>query len=496
MSKWICCSVALFLASTSFSFALDDVITVLKISDSQRSLVINEGLNNKIENNSFAFLIELTDEKKLQPVAKVRSVHVGSEKSIWTVFSLYSGREIKERKLYLLWRADEFLNGRVDTDTYKREIVAKAGSFTRKLNRLKKGDLYYLAQKRDKFHKTKNLHVYETRTTKDVELMDLSVWDNHGWDENAKTPKVIFRSPHMKEFNSARLQQAFDKMALYTLKKINDPNYDLNGIDKKTHSGPVKIFRTDSTTMSVTDEMRNKNKKRTHRDKQYYNRLQKNGDSWSDDFSDTELAETITHVGILKEKKRREQIVVRKYRYFSHFNLGMNVLSQDKSDGQDVQGNKFHVEYAMEFFTFRTVPVLNHFSLNAGLRYAKDSFEMNEINVLMNELSGSVGLKWYPLTLPNVAEKNILYAGMNVRYGKVAIFSRAENENGIYTASVFPGLEGGLKYMFSSGWGVNLSVMLDFYSFDRLKRSEKFNFLLNRFDYTSTRLNMSIGHYF
>ncbi len=188
------------------------------------------------------------------------------------------------------------------------------------------------------------------------------------------------------------------------------------------------------------------------------------GDLWSVDMDRDQLREFFVASGIAIERERQKFALQNEVGHEIFILYGVDLNSHIDPSDKNYQGSGVSLGIGYDYFLMRTIPKLNHFSLELFLDTSNNYYDFGTKNALTNEFSLKVSLNWY-LRLPSTLRKYIWYIGTGIGSGQASIknvsFSRR------YTAQIseFPFLHLGLKYRFGGrekGDWFNKSVGLHF----------------------------------
>lgn len=480
----------LCLLSSKSVFALYGQVEILNASSSGKTIIINVGLDQKINNEDFGILLEkssspskndeLIKNTVLKPVAKIRAVKIFQNTSVWVVFETFASNKVRKNSKLLIVSQEELLRGRsklkikksklIGTDNYKEEL---------KETLLEEGQ--FLAKRVDRYKTVDDIHDKDIKSNDDINLIDLEKWEDLT-GTGKKSPISIYKSSYAKSFADRKRLDTFEKMSYAMLKKYNHPNYsrDTHYKEQKRVEGINDLQENRSGGSVYSNYKENLVNKQAKEEKFYQDTLSK-GETWSDDYSDEELSELLHNVSIIYERERRDDILAFKYNYQLYFTFGFNLLdNQILSDAENGQDKKYELEFSIESYALKKFEDLNRFSFEFSLRRSEDGVNIGGSNALMIDYSGAAQMNWYPFHAPNTIHKNILYVGSLFRFGVASLLDQPSGDVASYQVFSLPGLKFGIKYNFPSSLGLRVSASYENVQLDRIEKSNNASILPDR----------------
>jgi len=461
----------IFLANFSqYVWAQDPVYRITDISASGKTVLMNLGELDKVTTDDYGILFDSENvEQKFYPIAKVRAVRVFKDKSVWVVFERY--KKLKKDYPYYFLTESYLSTGRRTLQVNRQKIITTK-EIKKDVQQSLAGNHLHLAQKDQDYRSEETLHKGEEFIPVDVQLIDLDRWSDFV-NANQYSAKPIYRSPYKDEFKDVKRIQRFEKMVFNFMEKHHDPQFSLKDYYYEISNEGSNQTGLRRDVPNTFEKYQFKKRKDRAAQEKMYQALASKGESWSDDYSDEELAELVTNIGIINEKERRATIQATQYSFQSYVSVQTNLLNNENpSDVENTQASKLDFEAALEAFVFKKFETLNKFSLEGSFRYAKDGLSTGTLNALTSEYSGAAIVNWYPFYAPNVIEKNIFYASVIARYGQASAVIDSAGEAGNYTVYAFPGLRVGVKYNLRSGFGVRMTASRETLLYDRVIRSD------------------------
>jgi len=476
----------------------DNIVTVTQTSTTGKTLILNKGSSGYLVENSLGVLLVVVKEKNktlYKPVAKVKSVKVFGESSIWVAYKTFISKElIKGNKLILL---DEhrLLEGREGLTFKRTKIISKKENLANDLKENLLEGTDNLSLKEKDYRVERILHSKEKHYDKDIELVDLDIWEDKKGTKR-KQSRSIYKSKYSEEFSQKHRIQTFEKMVVAFIRKYNDPKFTIARKYFNERSENNLISEIDSK--SVYKDFVDNEEKRLAKEDQIYNDLNLKGEAWSDDYSDEELSELVYNVGVIKERERRIVVSAYHFKYQVYGHFGLNLINNENLDDRaNTAQSKYDLELALEYYAFKDFDTLRKISFEFSARRSVDAYSIgNGFNATSTEFSFAGGLNYYPFQSPNTLQSNIVYAGVYLRSGVSVLQINDTNEIGSYSVLTFPGIRLGFKYNFTNAYGIRVFSSFENISASRIEKSDSAGFLPDVASYTEGKLSIGLSRLF
>lgn len=489
----------LFIFISFNAFSSSKLVKILKVSDSKKSLIIDQGSNHKVIDDDYAVLLgqkNINSTKVLRPIAKLRSVKTYQQTSTWIVLNVYESQMIKSGNKFLLIKESDLLNGRTNLKIKRSEIVTKEKPSVEVIDFLKE-DGQEIAVKSKDYYEERKLHDKTKFQSSHVNLVDVSIWNESEKDDHFKKIS-IYKSSYAKEFSDRKRIGTFEKMLVNYIERANDPNFNFDKFyqeQERTSNVPEVQASLVQDNYKTQSDARIKSEKISLDN--VANKIAKQGDGWSDSYSDEELTELINNVGKIREKQRRVDVLGFKYKYQLYFSSGLSIVdNQLLNNSQNLQNNKTSFELSSEFYVLKNIEALKNFTFEFSGRSNRDGLRVGDFNAKFNEISGAAHINWYPFHNPYLLDQNIVYLGILFRGGVGSLLIDSENEQSTYQVSALPGFRVGLKYNFYNGIGVRLTGSYENITLDRVENQTGGNNLGGREKYVDVKLNFGVSKFF
>lgn len=485
--------VFLFVLSQSwFVFANDNVVYLQQISSSGRTLYIDRGSVDGVQDEEYGVLMtkkEISLGKFVyKPVAKIRSIKTLNRQSVWVAYRVFIPSELVRGNRLMLLSETNLLKGRTELTVKRTSVVTRKNPSAEVKDFLLEGDS--LAKKKDEYKViNKNVIKKEPHQNKLIDLVDVEAFEDKYGDGRLYV-SGIYKSPMAEEFVDRKRVHTFEKMVVAFFKKFNDPNFDekeFYGSEGPQGDSDINIYRN-----YEKDVLANVNRR-----KKLYERLRKKGSRWSSKYSDDELSDILGALDADYEFERRRTLLAYKFKYQGYVSFGLNLINNDNiNDPETTEQSRFDVEVAAESYFFKKFEELKNFTGEVSLRRAKDSFFGGELNARSTEYSVAGHINWYPFRRPSTIGANIVYFGVLMRYGLSFLTNVTNDEQGNYQVFTLPGFRGGLKYNFTNKFGFRVTAGFEQIRVERLVRNNDIGTLPDRTRYYEGKLAVGLSKFF
>jgi hypothetical protein len=473
---------------------------LLGLSKSGQTALFNLGIHDGIKEGDYAVIIkqiQTLDSKglRLVPVARARNIKINPNNSVWIVFKIFNQQLLVSGDKFFVLSESHMLSGRRDPRFGRISVVTNEVNMAQEVHATLANDKDRISKLKHNYPEMLPLHENDYRSDTDVKLVDVEKWKKH---KNERYRSPIYKSPHQDEFRRELRLSSFEKLVTAYLKKVNEPNFNYDQFyeeQMKSESGTGMKLRSSFAT-EYEKFLTLKSQKKIEDAKLYRSLLEK-GDIWSEDLSDEELKIVLNQVSALKEKDRRDYLVQDLKRFTTFFSYGMSMNDAQTTKDSDYRRS---VLYSLDF-DFEGIPFTGHstlerFTLNGAVRINKTAMEAGGYNADVDELSGVLGVNWYPLTSPSVVEAPSPFIGAYLRSGTAMINAPTPDQSANYTILSFPGFRGGLKYNFRNKIGLRVAFSMETINFNRYEQSSLSTVLPERATLFDARMNIGLAYSF
>jgi hypothetical protein len=464
---------ALLMLLVAEAYALNEA-RLLNLSKSGQTVLFNLGIHDGVREGDYAVIVkEIRDldtrDLRIVPVAKARNIKINPDSSVWIIYKAYDAELLVVGQEFLILSETEMLRGRRDPRLGRITVVGPKNKRKETLMNVMTDDRDRLGKLKDKYAKSEITHEQTPLYDDEGTLIDMEDWTSV---KGTKYRTAFLKSPNAREYQRQLRLATFEKLVTGYLRKVNDPDFSYDKFyDEQMKSEYNGIFRKNSNFETEYKDFLLLQSQKVSDEAKLFRKILEKGGSWSEDYSDEELHDTLTNVSVLQEIDRREYVVSKPHRHNVSFDYGFFLNnSQTKSDTQSGARNSYELGY--EFIPFVKHKTLERFTIFGTARYSQNAFETSDSNATTNERSFSVGAKWYPLFAPYTVEAPVVFLGIHVRSGQVAMKSPTYGDRANYTLLSVGGLQAGVRYNLKSGIGLRINgsvetLQLDRYQFDR-----------------------------
>jgi hypothetical protein len=477
---------------------VDVASTITQISSSGNTIVLDIGRKNLIKDKDVGVLVKVNkgieNETILSNIARIKLIKSYPNDSIWVITKRYSETDIVLGTRYILLTQSQVLRGRKNFDMTRTNLVTDYDEEV--VDQIKFaliGEDSNLAIHEDEYVVTRLLHDKEKYFEEDVNIMDVSQWDEV--EENRAGRVTIYRSPHAKEFTTKKRLDTFEKMMVNTITKNAegfDPEKFYERVERdETGSNKISHITSSSTQKYYAD------KEMAEKRKNFFNKVMKSGGNWSEDYSDQELSEVITDLGLLNEINRQQQVVAYRYRYQIYASAASNFIQNQTAKDPDAASYlNYDFELGTELFPFRKLEDFNRYTFEINARYSKNTLSIGLYNAKATEISGALHVNWYPFSHPNTINENIVFFGILFRTGLASLDAPSLPETANYQVYTQPGIRGGIKYSFPTGWSLRMTASFEKILLDRLKSNNVYAVMPAREELIEGKVGFGIMRYY
>ncbi|MAZ49673.1 MAG: hypothetical protein CME65_14020 [Halobacteriovoraceae bacterium] len=476
----------------SSAYAFDDgMVNLLEVSSSGRTIYLDRGTVDGIKEEEYGVLM-LKEETSLgrftvRPVAKIRSVKALSDESVWVAYQVFENRGlVKGAKLTLLSESS-LLKGRAEFTSKRTNLVTRNDPAKEVKDFLLEGDS--LAKKKSNYKIVQKVKPKEAHQDKIVDLVDVNEFEDR-YGDGRLFIEGIYKSPRAQEFQRRKRVHAFEKMVVAYFKKANSVTFDPAGVLELQNS-------SDKVTQNTYDQKNNSRLNTYNKRKKLYDNLRKKGARWSKDYTDEELSDILETMDTEYEIERRKTLLAYNFNYQGFVSMGFNLINNENvNDFETTEQSKYNIEVAAESYFLKQFRDLKTFTIELSGRFARDAYFGGELNAKSLEYSVAAHLNWYPFRRPSTIDANIVYIGAVFRYGFASLSNETNNETGNYQIFGFPGIRGGVKYNFTSKYGIRLTASIEELRSERIVRDNDIGTLPDRARYYDGRIGIGLSKFF
>ncbi len=486
---------------TSAVFAVispDNIVSIEQTSTTGKTIILNMGSSaNLVEDELGVLLTSVKKQDRIQfkPVAKIKSVKVFKESSIWIAFDVFIPSLMEKGTKLVLLNENRLLSGREKLTFKRSKIISEQKDLNLDLKENLIEGTQNLSVKEKDYGVLRELHGKEKHFDKDIELVDLDIWNDKKIG-NKKTATSFYKSKYAKDFQREHRIQTFEKMVIAFVRKYNDPRFTI--ARRYFEDVDANSITSEASSREVYENYLEREDDRLGKEEKIYDDLASKGEVWSDGYSDEELSELVYNVGIIKERERR--IVVSAYQFshqaYTHFGINL-VNNENLKDRVNTAQSKYDIELGYEYFAFKNIESLQRITFEFSGRRAIDAYSIGSgFNATSTEYSLAAGVNYYPFRPANTLEANIIYLGAYIRTGLSILEVSESAETGSYSVLSFPGLRAGLKYNFSNSYGIRVFGSFENIETSRIQRNDDEGVLPDVASLTEGKISIGLSKFF
>lgn len=427
---------------------------LLQLSSSGKTAVFDAGVHERLTAGEFGILVkqiaDISDSHALRvvPVAKLRSIKVNGDHSIWSVFEPYQESLLKKGDKFNLLTESNMIPGRRKYELSQLTVVSNESQGKEAARDALRSDEDLLA--RGKNYAKDHINFGPNyKSDEDFELIELEKWAKH---KGHRYRTGLYRSQNKEQFRRALRLEVFEGLVTNYLQKVNDPNFNYDSFYSEQMRVANSNFFKNRSNFATSWENHQAEKNKSFEDNIKLRRsLLEKGERWSEDYSDEELADVLKTISVAQENDRKKRVISRPARFHAAIDYAQ-ILSDHESSKDQLysKSNRFALSFDFEF-----VPVLKHeiwerFTINAQLSSSDDSIGVDNRNYDRKDQSFTLGANFYPFYAPYTVSVINLYLGTYFRAGQSKLNSSQYVGEGNYTLWSIPGFRLGLRYTFKN----------------------------------------------
>ncbi len=489
---------------------------LLSRSTTGRTAVINIGSLDGVSDGDVLILLKNVSQKNddfVDPatvvVAQGKIVKVLNNRSIWFLYKIFRKDELKVGERFLVTTQSQLLDGRVEPKIQQKKVLVHADKQADYVKDYHHGyDKSRLVKNAENYEKVQTLGQVKKEMDQDFEIIDIGQWEGFkddlwkkmeqdAFSSSKFTGNPIYNGPSRSEFMAKKDLDTYEKLMVNYLLKVNSPGFSYETLYYNKAESPDSLLANQKPlTLNSIEQAKIDAQNKKIADREYYRKLLANGEAWSDEYSDEDLAQIIYEKGILDEQERRQLVISRRHSYELFLNTGMNFVNNETpADPSNSQQYKVSLGASLEYNLAKRYSFLESFTSEVEMRVSNDGYAIVDTNAKSFEFSFAGSLNWYPYLPPNSVEQNLFFIGVGFRYGRSKLTVENVGEEGLYALSSFPSIRLGVKYNFRNKFGLRLMTSFETLNLSRIERNVV-NILPENLSATDVRLTASVAYYF
>ena len=473
---------------------------LLSQSSSGQTVVFNLGIHDGVKDGDYAVVVKQirqTDSRDLKvvPVARARNVKINSDSSVWILYKIFDQELLVKGDKFNVLTESYMLKGRRVKRIGRTTVVSPKSDLKKNALSAEGNEQDRLSKLGHKYEVMEKTHEVPVVSDSDAELIDLDIWEEN---KSSRFRSSIYKSADKEEFRRQLRLATFEKMVTSYLRRVNDPDFNYDRFyEAQRKSLNANEFMVNTNYDSEYNRFLRKEANKSSADAKLYRSILEKGESWSADYSDEELRDTLEQVSVLQEKDRRDTVVSKPTRFAMGLDYGFHLNdAQTDKDANHQRDNRYATELDFEVTPFLKHDALERFTLNSSFRLNYTAFENENLNTDLNEYSLSVGANWYPLYAPYATEAPQVFIGTYIRSGFAKAESPTAGEKGNYTVMSVPGFRAGFRYLLRNRFGIRLVMSMETLKIERYEASKTNSILPERTNLVEAKMGVGLAYAF
>ncbi len=473
---------------------------LLNQSTSGQTVVFNLGSHDGIGQGDYAVIVKQirsldSRDLRLIPAAKARNVKINSDSSVWILYKIYDQELFVKGEKFVVLSESFMLSGRRPPTLGRVAVVSPKKDLKANALRAENNDRDRLGKLKNKYETMEVTHETTYASDNDVDLIDLEAWDSN---KETRHRTSLYRSAEKAEFRRQLRLASFEKLVTGYLRRVNDPNFNYDSFyERQKKAENMQELNVHGTSDSEYHRFLRQQARSSNADAKLFRSILEKGDSWSEEYSDEELRDTLMNVSELQEKDRQHMVLSKPTRFAMALDYGFSLSdSQTDKDPLYQRKNRYSAELDFEVTPFLKHESLERLTLTSSVRSNHTAFESENFNSDLDEYSVSLGANWYPLYAPYTTAAPVIFAGTFVRSGFGKASSPSANEKANYTVMSIPGFRFGLKYLLRNRIGIRLLMSMETLKIERYEASKTNSVLPERANLVETKMGVGLAYSF
>lgn len=451
-----------------WAFGLDEV-TLQDISTSGKSMVIDRGVLEKMEEGTYAkFFIQKGPKEypKVFLVGEGELVKSFPRKSYWVLKKVLIPNVFKPDSKILMLTIDTVTKGRPLKVRNHHVVMSKSNGddVDAYLDQNKENVPARLVKQSSGYEPSPD--VFEKEEMKDLTPeADVMVTTYENYKEKGgvyyseeygdQTSQKYFIGNiqvALGDIKKAEDKKLFDSVADNYVKKANGMKYGVKGFYSEIEKVPeMPELNRKGTEASMSDEAKYRRKQNDHVSPQALAKIERDGDQWSADMDDAALRRYFIKTGMEKEARRRELALneLDGHEILIHYSSAM--ASHSNSTDPNNQGRGYNLGISYDLHLSRTSANLKNWSLQFMFEKGLVDYDTGVYNARSEETSYGAYLNYYFINNPLTLNSFIWLAGVGVKNGSASVSAMELSKGYSYQVLTLPALQLMTKYRFRTG---------------------------------------------
>jgi len=492
----------------------DQEVRLLEMTDSRRTIILNQGRFDGIVQGEMASLSTIREGGRYGEsilVGKGYAVKIFPSFSIWYLNeinepkALLKGRKFNFHLFNKIWQGKRKI--KVGRRTIVAPIVEKYASRDVKkvIDDARRGYPKIVVKKDDDYIKGKIIHDVEKDkkvlfdvNEKDVEIIDISEWvslysDKSGGDLEKLYISELQVGPSDKEVRDVVKSEYVDGAVSNQIDKVNVEGFDIEYFYRKQKKDDrLSEIRDKVTSPTIYDAYLDSLDEKREANQEALKFMKEEGPRWSEDMSDQQLQDFIVDNAVEHELRRQTHVAGNKMGHEIYFYFGIPIKdNKSKVDSQNQNTSENFMGIGGEYSLGARFKYFDRYTLFANLFRNSAIVNLDNRNGTVTEAGFEGGINWYPFNYPTGIQLNLLYFGIFIGKSTSAITTNGVTST--YDVVSLPGLQAGIKYRFDSSIVVHGSLSYQAKDLTKIADGSDLPFALQ---FSEIKLGFTIGYIF
>jgi hypothetical protein len=461
----------LFIGTATARSPLLETIDVLEVSRSGRTLVLNRGHHESLQEGVRArLLLQTGTEVKphLRTVGYAEVIKTSSSESYWYLLEVELAEAIRkgQRLVYLI--EERSLEGKADWNMRQRRVILPRGkTLLDQLDERRHGmpkEMRVLDESQFTAHEIQ--HGEQAQSAYDITSENFDYWvqqkglrfvQDYMQELEVlhldRPERVSNLDPHLKQQDRA----VFESYVQSVVRAINSSEQGLSSLYQRDM---MKRDEQATQVRAIVDNHYTRAMKRRRESVEIspraIDRIDRDGELWSADLEDGALRDFMIESGIASEERRQRLMLdqVQGHEFILRYSTSLDKFASE--DDSNFQGVGYSLSLGYEYQLARLAQNLRSFTLEFEFRRSIAFYQVApEVNGRFLEGNLGVALNYYFYNEPFSIRQLALYSGVSLKRGNGDAFAPAleEQQDYGYQFTVLPGIHFGAKYRFGAGDG-------------------------------------------
>ena len=432
-------------------------ITLLELSSSKKSALINFGRLEGLELGDWAYLYIQDNQSQGEnhpqfiKVAKAEVIKVHPDRSYWFLREVESYSYLTPGARLVMQLSSNDVRRKIKLRTTKRARAIESSSNKPVPSEIIQGQSEHIAGPR-----LNHTQIEKREDVQVIENTDYSISKNKHWDpeyeQEVESARLSNPIPNDNEpFKREREDDVFSSTAENSADKINNLKYGKTGLYYEIERDKANLAPDYNSGNSIYQQMIEEELNPSTVSKEAIQKMKREGPMYSASMSDQQLRKFFIQSGIAEERERQRQALGERSGHDITFRYTSALSTHTTAEDPNFQGTDYFISLAYEYQLLQTTPKLRDFALEVELERGVGHYDVGGTNIRMEEGSIKGYLHWYFWNSPTGIKKYLPYLGLGFRRGNAQSYSPDLSKDYDWQFVAFPSWQLGVKYRFRSG---------------------------------------------